>query len=361
MVAMISDPNGSSNGNPPAVLTAGGGARLRRAMYLLGLCGALLLTFLVVRNGAGEVARAVRAARWGVAAVVVFHLVPLAADGFSWWILFPKRNRLPLPSLVWMRWIGESVSNLVPVSSVGGEILRAYLAALRGVPGGVAAATVLGDITIGICVQTVFTLTGISLLIIATGRTNLAAPALAGVPLALLAVGGFYAVQRFGVFRLLNMLGKRFANDPTWRVFAQKGEGIDASIRSIYENGRAIAICGLSTAFSWCSVSVEVWIALRAAGIDAPFTHAIILESICQGVRAAMFFIPGGLGVQEGGYVFIGGMLGIPADTALALSLIRRAREIALGVPGLLVWQFGEYRHLWRGNQPLATARGEEA
>ncbi|MDX6769446.1 MAG: TIGR00374 family protein, partial [Elusimicrobiota bacterium] len=63
------------------------------------------------------------------------------------------------------------------------------------------------------------------------------------------------------------------------------------------------------------------------------------LESLGQAVRAAAFAIPGALGVQEGGYLVLGGLLGIAPDTALALSLTKRFRELVLGLPGLLVWQ----------------------
>lgn len=323
-------------------------ANLHLAIYVLAVVGALLLTFLLVRNGAGDVIHAVEAARWGVVAVALYHLVPLFTDALSWWVLFPKTNRLPIRSVFWMRWIGESVSNLVPTSSIGGEILRTRLAALKGTPLGIAAATVIGDITLGICTQTIFTLLGIGLLVAATGKTGIAGPALAGIPVAIAAVGGFYAVQRIGIFRILGGFVARFAKDPEWSAVIAQGGGIDEGIRAVYSNARSVTICCVSTMASWLSASVEVWIALHAVGINAGFDKAIILESICQGVRAAMFFIPGGLGVQEGGYVVVGGMLGIPGDTALALSLIRRARELAFGIPGLLSWQFSEGHRLWR-------------
>ena len=56
-------------------------------------------------------------------------------------------------------------------------------------------------------------------------------------------------------------------------------------------------------------------------------------------IRTGAFAIPGGLGVQEGGSVLVGAVLGIPAPVALALALARRVREFLLGVPGLLAWQ----------------------
>jgi hypothetical protein len=56
-------------------------------------------------------------------------------------------------------------------------------------------------------------------------------------------------------------------------------------------------------------------------------------------VRAGAFAVPGALGVQEGGYVMLGRVVGIGPEIALALSLAKRVRELVLGIPGLIAWQ----------------------
>jgi len=75
---------------------------------------------------------------------------------------------------------------------------------------------------------------------------------------------------------------------------------------------------------------------------------AFILESLCAGVRGAAFMVPGQLGILEGSYVVFGALFGLPAEAALTISLARRVRELALGVPGLLVWHWIETRRLLR-------------
>jgi Uncharacterised protein family (UPF0104). len=95
---------------------------------------------------------------------------PVFLDAIAWWALFPKSERLPLWQLFWMRWIGESVSTLVPSATVGGDVVRARLAALHGAPIPTAAASVLVDITLGVFVQIVFTLLGLGLIVAVTGR-----------------------------------------------------------------------------------------------------------------------------------------------------------------------------------------------
>jgi hypothetical protein len=58
--------------------------------------------------------------------------------------------------------------------------------------------------------------------------------------------------------------------------------------------------------------------------------------------------VPAALGIQEGAYVVLGGLFGISPEVALALSLLKRARSLLLGVPPLLLWQVAEGRLLWR-------------
>ncbi len=316
------------------------------ALWLLTLAGAGLLAFLLARNGVREVAHTVIAAGWGVLAVVAFHAVPLFADTLSWWNLFPKANRPGVAITCWMRWVGESVSFLLPTSAIGGDFLRARLASLRGVPAGISGASVLADITLGIFVQAFFTLLGVSLLIAATGQTSLLRPLVGGALLAAAAFGGFFAVQRYGMFHILEALVKRFAKDPGWHALFARGGGIDTALRGIYGSRRSVVGCCLSTVCAWLASSCEVWIAMHALGLHIGFEKAVILESISQGVRAVMFFIPGALGVQELGYVGVGKLIGIDYNTAVALSMIRRARELAFGIPGLLSWQFSEGKRL---------------
>jgi hypothetical protein len=57
--------------------------------------------------------------------------------------------------------------------------------------------------------------------------------------------------------------------------------------------------------------------------------------------------VPGALGVQEGAYMLLGGMLGLAPEMGLALSLVKRVRDLLLGIPALLGWQAVEGGRLW--------------
>ena len=324
--------------------------KIQITVWLLGLAGAALFTILLIRQGAPQVGAAFASAGWAIAAVVAYHFaVPVFLDALAWWVLFPRSDRLPLRKLLWMRWIGESVSTLVPSAAVGGDIVRARLAAINGAPLPVAAGAVLVDLTLGVFTQAAFTLLGVVLLVGVTGQKNFVRPTLIGTLIGVVGVAGFYFVQRLGMFRFLALIVARLANSPEWQSLVHGGETLDQTIRALYARRKAVIACCAWTIISLVAGSGEIWIALHALDLHATFVNALILQSMVLTIRSAAFAVPGGLGVQEGGYLFVGNLLGIPGDAAFALSLIARVRELALGIPGLICWQVIEARRLWRG------------
>ena len=318
-------------------------------MWLLGLAGAALFTFLLVRQGALQVGAAFASAGWAIAGVVIYHFaVPVVLDAFAWWALFPKSERLSVWQLLWMRWIGESVSTLVPSAAVGGDVVRARLAALHGVSVPTSAASVLVDITLGVFVQIAFTLSGLALIVGVTGHQGFVKPTLIGAVIGIVAIIGFYIVQRLGMFRFIAVVISRLANSPDWHSLVHGGQTLDQAIRAQYARRRGVIGCCVWTSASLVLGAGEIWIALKAIGLHASVVNAVILQSMVLTIRSAVFPVPGALGVQEGGYVLVGNLLGIPGDAAFALSLIARVRELILGIPGLISWQLIEARRLWR-------------
>ena len=71
---------------------------------------------------------------------------------------------------------------------------------------------------------------------------------------------------------------------------------------------------------------------------------------------AVTFLVPVNAGVQEAGYAGLGAAFGVPPEISLGVSLVRRGRDIVVGVPILLLWQFIEIRHLRR--EKAKTADG---
>ena len=323
--------------------------KLRVTVWLLGIAGAALFIAIIVRQDLSKVGAAFAAAGWAIVGVVGYHLiVPVFLDAIAWWVLFPRPDRLPLRKLLWMRWIGESVSTLVPSAAVGGDMVRARLAAIDGAPLPIAAGTVLVDLTLGVFTQAIFTLLGLVLLVQATGQKNFIGPTLIATLIGVMGVAGFYFVQRLGMFRFLAKIVARLANSPEWQSLVEGGQTLDETVRALYARRKAVFACCAWTILSLVMGSGEIWIALHALDLHATVTNALILQSMVLTVRSAAFAVPSGLGVQETGYYFLGHLLGIPDYLAITLALIARVRELALGIPGLICWQLIEARRLWR-------------
>jgi hypothetical protein len=81
----------------------------------------------------------------------------------------------------------------------------------------------------------------------------------------------------------------------------------------------------------------------------------LVIESLLYAIRTAAFAIPNAVGVQEGAYVLIGAAFGLTPEMALAISLLKRARDLMIGLPALGTWQLAEGGRLWRRRKSFSN------
>jgi hypothetical protein len=99
-----------------------------------------------------------------------------------------------------------------------------------------------------------------------------------------------------------------------------------------------LAAAGSLQFMALISGSLEIWFVLRVAGHPIDVQDALIMESLMQAVRHVIFFVPGGIGVQEGMLVEFGQSVGVSSELALTVSIAKRIREILCGLPALISW-----------------------
>jgi putative membrane protein len=333
------------------------------SVALLGV-GIGLFVWLILEEGVGEVYAATAAAGWGVLAVVAFHLLPMLADTAAWRLNMPPEHRPAFRRVLWVRWMSVSVNNLLPAAPVSGDLVRTRLAILIGVPPSVAGATVIADLTLGALSQCLFCVFGIlALLAVGTdaGHAVVTGSTIGVVVFAGL-IGVFLALQRAGMFNFLARLAARLAQGRDWLALVGGASALDRDLAAVYARRRTLAHSMVWRMVSWVLGTGEVWLALHFLGHPVGLLEAFMLESLIQAIRGAAFAIPGALGVQEGGLILLGALVGLGVDESLALSLIKRARELAVGVPGLIGWQVVESRRLAlrvRGAAAAAPPLGE--
>jgi uncharacterized membrane protein YbhN (UPF0104 family) len=83
---------------------------------------------------------------------------------------------------------------------------------------------------------------------------------------------------------------------------------------------------------------------LQVLGTPLSLSSAIAIQSLLEALRSATVFVPAAIGIQEAGYAALVPLFGLSAETGVAVSVLRRARDIAVGIPVLLGWQLIEAR-----------------
>lgn len=307
------------------------------AGFALGIAAFIAL---LLYHGAGDVFDAVGAAGWGLLAVSAFHLIPLAVDAHAWRILIPAPHRRPgLLLSCRLRWILESVNGLLPAAQIGGEFVRARLISFHGVPLSVAGAAATVDVTLAAVTQALFALVGIGGLAahVADADDGLLLALSCGLVAFAALIWLFFWFQKAGPGRIVAGLVRRLSS----RSGPSGGE-LDQAINQIYAQRKVLVVAFVWRLIGWVVGAGEIWIALWALGSPVTVWDAVILESLLQLVRGVAFIVPAALGVQEGALLGLGIAFGLAPETGLALSLVRRVRDLSLGIPGLIAWQLSE-------------------
>lgn len=331
----------------------------RSAIWLLA-AGALLFAGVLLSHGLAPVFATLARAGWGLLLVALFHALPLVLDAVAIVAVFDATvARGSWRDALLARWAGESANSLMPMGQVAGPVVMVRSLTHHRMPMAQAAAAITVSTTLQGLAQIAFALIGVASLATQAGRhaghsRHIGVFLLiAGIVLAL-PVTLFYLVQRRGLFGRSMRTVARLWSRRDWSRLTSRAEEIDVAVERTYARpGRALASFVLSLA-GWLVGTGEVYLILQFIGTPAGWLDALALESLGQAVRGAAFAVPGALGVQEGGYLLLAPLVGLQPDAALALSLAKRAREIVLGVPGLLYLYLSERG--WRRRVACATA-----
>ena len=324
-----------------------------RATLALGLLGLAAATFLVIWYGAGDVMRLLAAGGLGIVGASLFHFVPMAVNARAWQVLVPGRGpgrSRGLPGLLlftWLVWVREAVNGLLPVARVGGEVATIRMMRAYGIGTPVAIGSTVVDMTVSIASQFLFTVLGLALVLAVVPDAPLVWRLVVGLLVAVPLVVVLFLVQRVGLFQLFRRLFLAVSKG-RWGHFLEGAARLDRRIGAMWRRRRAILACLFWQLAGWALGAGEIWLALAAIGHPVSIPEALMIEALAQAVSSAAFVVPGALGVQEGGFLLFGGLVGLGPEAALALALARRARDLIVFVPALAIWQVGLGRSLVR-------------
>jgi putative membrane protein len=339
---------------------------MKRLTVVGVVAGLALLVALVLRQGWRGVLNVFEGAGWPLLVLIPARLVTLAMDTWAWRILLeplletqaqqvdepPPPPRARFGFLLWVALVREAVNRLLPAAGVGGEVAGVRLARVRIPDTAGVTASVIVEVLLTIAVLYLFCALGVVLMVRIAGGTDqvwaIGASVLLSLPMPVLAG---WLLRGGRAFQRLERLALRVFGEKTLAALSvdgtMQGAALDAAIARLFaQRGRLLRALGWQL-LSYVAGSFETWYALRLLGHPVDVGTAVAIEALSQAVRHAGFMVPAGLGVQEAAVLLFGVLAGVGGEVALSLALVKRMREIVLGIPALLSWQWFEAR-AWR-------------
>jgi len=319
----------------------------------VGLLGACLLAWLLLRLDVSTVLIAFSHAGWLGFGLVLLGglLLTLCLSSGLYPLIF---EQIPLIWIPLARQVRDSAGDILPFTQVGGIAAGMRVLMLAGLAPARAIAVGMVDVTTELLAQSLFILLGLVL----------AAPAMRADPHWAAWLGwlvGGTALFALGIlgFAVAQLAGSHLAEKAMRPVsFGTSAAAFREAVHQLYRQRARVALSVALHLFGWCASGLWLWLVFRVLGRAVSPASAIAIQALLEGLRSATVFIPAAIGVQEAGYAALAPLFGLGPEVGLAASLLRRARDVVIGVPVLLLWQFVEARRIGKmTRKPSATDR----
>ena len=314
--------------------------KLSVAALILGL---IVATSLIGWFGAGRVFHAILSVgKLRFAGFCALQFAVMAFLGVAWRVITPGWRGSMAP-FIWGRLVRDSAGSCLPFSVLGGLLMGARAANLHGVSWHMAAVSTVVDITTEFAAEVIFAAGGLVILLIDVRNPEIHLAAELGLAAAAVILIAVVRLQH-GVAPIFASMGRRVMG--SWVARGEIALDAESELTALYGDSRVLGLGPFLHFLGWLGKGLGNWLAFHLIGVEVSLPVAFAIEGLLHAALAAAVAIPGYAGVQEAGYVARGALFGIPAELCLGVSLIRRARDFAIGIPVLLVWQLVEVKRL---------------
>jgi hypothetical protein len=280
--------------------------------------------------------------------VLLPFVAGMACDACSMWLMLGASGwRLPYRKVLRLRMAAEGALFTLPAGSIAAEALKPVLLKRRhGVPLSVGATAVLINKSFIVLTNAVYLVLG---LVFGGALLRAALPGAWGNLLTALTVGGTLGCLGLGLVllatvrrpqvldRLLGQLPQR------WRTrLARRGPALVDTSAFFAEPRRVAACCGLAL-LHWFIEAFETWAAARLIGLSLTPSGALAFESLLALMRSLAFFLPGAIGLQDGGHLLLAHLAGSSATVAGGmLVIVKRGKELLWTAVAALLMPAGD-------------------
>jgi glycosyltransferase 2 family protein len=314
---------------------------MRRLNLIFLIIATLLLFWMLHQVGWANVGRNVREIGYYWPLLLVPYGLVNFLGSISWnYILLTEEPRPSLSRLFFLRLAGESINQLTPTASMGGEPYKAFRLQAGGTPWEEAAASVVIQKGIGVMSLVLYVCLGLSLtpFLMPGAASHLGFLSLAAFILGVLGLV-FVILQRqspcVSGIRLLEKVGLCPAI-----LKAKEAEcaSLDAWLSRFYrEHPGRFLLALLLFSLSWLIHGTEIYLFFWLLGHPINWSLACCLDALTVLCAAAGFMIPASLGVQDGGTILLALGFNLGAAMGATFTIVRRVREAFWLSLGLVV------------------------
>jgi len=299
-----------------------------------------LLGLVLAEIDLAEVAQQVAKVGSGILVLVGIYFVAFAIDSITWQVAI---RGVPL-NLLWayriwkLRMVGESFNAVIPAGGMGGEPVKATMLKTHyGINYREGTASLILAKTINMIALVIFLIGGFALMIEAQALPKVY-EYVAGAGLLAFTVGVvlFFVIQRLSITSITGTWISRWRIGRRLEDVLHHIHDMDERLLHFYTETRGRFAAALVLALiNWMLGVVEIYYALVFLDRPVTWAEAWIIEAVAQMVRTGAFFIPAAIGIQEGAFLLICGAITGSAPIGVAVSVVRRIREVIW-----IVWGF---------------------
>jgi uncharacterized membrane protein YbhN (UPF0104 family) len=122
------------------------------------------------------------------------------------------------------------------------------------------------------------------------------------------------------------------------RALANRAESLrqlDERLFDFYRKDRRHFFLSTATYFAgWLTDTLEILLVSHLLGMPIDFSHALAIEAFIGVAKALGIFVPGALGVQESGIVFLCYLFAVAPALGVTYAIIRRGRDVIYAAIG---------------------------
>ncbi|MFZ1701520.1 MAG: lysylphosphatidylglycerol synthase domain-containing protein [Pyrinomonadaceae bacterium] len=313
--------------------------------FLLGLA---LLIFVIYRIGYQSLIDSLSSVGLGFLLILILNLTRHLLRSASLFLaIAPDHRTFKFRSAVAARFGGEAVNFFSFTGPFLGDATRAVLLK-KDISLTQSASAVIIDNILYYVTVVLMVLAGVAILLVNYGSNG---STMTRVLLAIVIVAlGLFAALMIAILKRVKPISRTIVfmekRDLAPSFLLRKRAGlldVERNVFQFYHDRKAdfFTVFGISIGVHAVSV-VEVFFALRFLGYDGTVSVAFIIESLTKVINAVFGFIPGTIGVYEGGNGLILKTLGYTTAVGVALALVRRGAILFSTFIGMVIL-------LWRG------------